>query len=193
MCIKSHQYTKKRIFSPGEGNSHPFLQDENSPPYIRSPLEWTQPDLQARERSRLSSSRPAAVIIPDRPETPGWAEQPLVSPTQAHQTSLLPANAYLPALVQEMPAGFPVLSMCPVQAGDGATVWSFQQEVQKKRAERRLSEHPPPPTTKHSWLLEQHRRLNGMGSHIQIFFFTETYWKLFGGSRQFKKLRWTVM
>lgn len=66
-----------------------------------------------------------------------------------------------------MPAGFPVLSMCPVQAGDGSTMKLYQEVAEEESREEAV--WAPPHQTQLT--LEQHRRLNGMGSATYRFSF----------------------
>lgn len=111
---------KKRIFSPREGNSHPFLQDENSPLYIRSSWMDTAWPAGPGASPWLSSSSTSAVIVPAWPGSQAEQSNRRSAPPKLTRPASWAAHAHLAVLVQEMPAGFSVLSVCPVQAADGA-------------------------------------------------------------------------
>ena len=82
--------------------------------------EWTQPDLQARE-CLPDLAAPALLQSSSQPGLdPRLSTATAGQPHKLTRPASWAAHAHLAVLVQEMPAGFSALSMCPVQAGDGA-------------------------------------------------------------------------
>lgn len=167
--IKSHQYTKKRIFSPERVTVTLFYRMKIH--HRTSEVPWMDAAWPAGPGSVswLSSSRPAAVIIPDRPD-PRLSRATTGQPHPSSPDQPPPANAYLPALVQEMPA-VPCTQHVP-RPGRG---WCYNEALpggSRRREQRGGCLSTPAPHHQTQLTPEQHRRSerHGVQLHTDFFF-----------------------
>lgn len=140
--------------------------------------EWTQPDLQARER--LPDLAAPALLQPSS-QTGLDPRMSRATTGQPHPSSpdQPPASTCLPSCPSSGNASWVPCTQHVPRPGRG---WCYNEALpggSRRREQRGGCLSTPPPPNKHSWLLNSTGVWTAWVQLHTDFFFNETYWKLF--------------